>query len=112
MTTPQERAAQLWFELTVLIPIEQGEYDYQALVEGCEALIVKALVPPIDKGEAFDLLMAALDAAGIPNEPPVIEALYTYREALLKWQRELIDDKARDAELAIKALRGYTRSGS
>ncbi len=110
MSIPQERASRLWHELSCLIPIEQGDYDYQALVERCEALIAKALVPPIDKSEAFDLLMASLDAAGIPNEPPIIEALYVYREALLKWQRELIDGKAREAELAIRVLRGYTRT--
>ena len=110
MLTPQERAAQLWFELSVLIPIEQGEYDHQALVASCEALIVKALVPPIDKTEAFDHLIDTLNASGIADTPPIIQALYVYREALLKWQREVIDDKARDAELSIKALRGYTRS--
>ncbi len=107
MTTPQERAAQLWFELSSIIPIEQGDYDYQALVASCEALIVKALVPPIDKTEAWQALMGTL--AGTDNTP-IIEALYAYREALLKWQRELLDEKARDAELAIRALRGYTRT--
>lgn len=105
MPTPHERAAQLWMELTMLIPIEPGDYDYQALSEGCQALIVKALVPPIDKSEAFDQLMAEL---GTPSTS-IIEALYVYREALLTWQRELIDAKARDAELAIRQLRGYTR---
>lgn len=110
MTTPQERAAQLWFELSVLIPIAEGEYDYQALVASCEALIVKALVPPIDKLEAFDRLIDELSVAGVMDVAPVIEALYVYREALLSWQRGILDEKARDAELAIRALRGYTRS--
>ena len=110
MPTPQERANQLWFELSSLIPIEEGDYDYQSLAESCEALIVKALVPPIDKTEAFDLLMDALSASKVLHKEQIIEALYVYREALLKWQRDLIDEKARDAELAIRALRGYTRN--
>jgi len=58
---------------------------------------------------AFNAFLAELVAAGVQNQTPIIEALYQYREALLKWQRELIDDKARDAELAIAALRSYTR---
>lgn len=111
MTTPQERAAQLWFELSVLIPIEQGEYDYEALVESCEALIVKTIIPPIDKTEAFDRLIDALSTAGVMDVAPVIEALYVYREAILSWQRGILDEKARDAELAIRALRGYTKQG-
>lgn len=64
---------------------------------------------PLDKTQAFDALMAVLDAAGVKDNASIIEALYVYREALLKWQHELIDDKARDAELAIAALRNYTR---
>lgn len=63
----------------------------------------------MDKNEAFDAFLAALTAAGVQDQAPIIEALYQYREALLKWQRELIDDKARDAELAISAIRNYTR---
>ena len=108
MPTPQERASQLWFELSNIIPIEEsnGEWNYEAMVDQCEALIAKALAPPIDKSEAWQALM---DTQVIDDSPETIEALYIYREALLKWQRELIDEKARDAELAIRALRGYTR---
>ncbi len=94
----------------MLIPFERdGDYDYQALVDSCQALIVKALVPPIDKSEAWDQLMTAIVAAGITDVALIIEALYAYREALLKWQREEIDGKLREAELAIRVLRGYTR---
>lgn len=64
---------------------------------------------PPDKTQAFDAFIAALAAAGVKDNAAIIEALYVYREALLKWQRELIDDKARDAEPAIAALRSYTR---
>lgn len=110
MTTPQERASQLWFVLCNLLPLEgMSGHDFEVLAASCEALIVKALVPPIDKTRAFDLFLDALDAAGVADYAPVIEALYIYREAILSWQRGMIDDKARDAELAIRALRGYTR---
>ena len=113
MTTPQERAAQLWTELSMLIPFENEfgghDYDYQALAASCEALIVKALAPSVDKTRAFDLFLDALDAAGVADSAPIIEALYVYRDALLSWQRGVVDEKARDAELAIRALRGYTR---
>ena len=111
MPTPQERAAKLWRELTFQIPFStSNDYDYQAIVAACEALIVKALVPPpADKTEAFDRLIDELSVAGVMDKAPIIEALYVYREALLSWQRCVIDEKARDAELAIRALRGYTR---
>ena len=120
MTTPQERARQLWTELSMLIPFEDEfsghNYDYQALAEKCEALIVKALIPPIDKTEAFAALIEAMAtmrtnvAGGFDAEESVVmEALYVYREAILSWQRGILDEKARDAELAIRALRGYTR---
>ena len=110
MPTPHERAAQLWHELTCQIPIEHlDDEDYQALARNCQAIIVNALVPPIDKTEAWEQLMATLDTFGMTDEPPIIEAIYVYREALLKWQREVIDAQARDAELAIRTLRGYTK---
>ena len=110
MITPQERAAKLWHDLTCLIPFAQdNDYDYEAVASECQALIVKALVPPIDQTEAWDQLIDALSVAGVMDSAPVIEALHVYREALLKWQREVIDGKARDAELAIRALRGYTK---
>ena len=116
MTTPQDRAAKLWNDLAMLIPFDTGDYNFQGLAEKCEALIVKALIPPIDKTEAFAALIEAMAsmrtnvAGGFDAEESVVmEALYVYREALLAWQRGIVDEKARDAELAIRALRGYTR---
>lgn len=64
---------------------------------------------PISKEQAFDAFIAALDAAGVKDNTAIIEALYVYREALLRWQRLVIDDKAREAELALRILRSYTR---
>ncbi len=110
MSTPHERAAQLWMKLTTLLPIEQGDYDYQGLTESCQLLIAEALAPPIDKSDAWERLIGELVIAGVMETAPVIEALYVYREALLKWQREIIDGHACEAELAIRTLRGYTRS--
>ena len=66
---------------------------------------------PPTKEQAFNAFLAELVAAGVSNQTPIIEALYVYREALLQWQREVIDGHARDAELAIGVLRGYTRGG-
>lgn len=63
----------------------------------------------LTKEQAFNTFLAELVAAGVTNQTPIIEALYVYREALLRWQREVIDGHARDAELAISVLRGYTR---
>ncbi len=65
-------------------------------------------MPPIDKTKAWIELLKVMPV--VDNPAQLIDALYVYREALLKWQRELIDEKAREAELAIKVLRGYTRS--
>lgn len=38
----------------------------------------------MDKIQAFDAFLAALDIAGVKDNAPIIEALYVYREALLK----------------------------
>lgn len=107
MTTPRDRAAQLWFQLSALIPFAEGDdCDWQALATACTALIAQALTPQIDKSEAFDNVLTAL---AIGDQADTIQAISIYREALLAWQRGLIDGKARDAEMAIRALRSYTR---
>jgi len=107
MPSISERAAQCWFQLTNLLPLDgMPAEEFADLTEQCTALIATAIAPPVDKSEAWEAVMAALTHGTLETQ---VEALYVYREAVLKWQREVVDTQAREAELAIARLRSYTR---